>query len=66
MSHKSVPHSTNETNTVVSASHMHASRERNGSIIRPGQMTKLTQVATNSGTGVSFGMRNSNGMAHDQ
>ena len=65
MSHRSVPHSTNETNTVVSASHMHP-REKTASMLAPSQVSKLSHVATNSGSRMVFGMRSSNGMAQDQ
>lgn len=67
MSHKSVPHSFNETNTVGSASHMQGSREKAAGMLRPSQMGKLGQAPTNSGSSrPSLAMRNGAGMVLDQ
>lgn len=67
LSHKSVPHSSNETNTVGSASHVQGSRDKAATMMRPSQLCKLGQAAPNPGHGrPSLCMRSGNGMAQDQ
>ena len=67
MSHRSVQHSYNETNTIGSASHQQSARDKAASILRTSQMSKLTQAAANSGNcRPSLYMRNGNGMTQAQ
>ena len=66
MSHRSGPHSINETNTVASAGQMQCPREKAPSMMRSRDMCKLAQVATNNGGRMPFGLRNGNGLAQQQ
>lgn len=65
MSHRSGPHSYNETNTIGSANQMQVSREKAAGMLR--QSNKLAQAAVNlGGCRPSLGVRPGAGLAHEQ